>query len=226
MEGVTKRLKQSARGGGKTPAQSKKRVYRDMPNYPVARGMMVGYKESGFVDLNSASYNADTTGTVTLIATIPQGASVNQRVGKKVMLKSVQVRGACSVNSTTTITDVAGLLVYDRRPTGSLPAVTDILASASSAAFNNDANSGRFRILRRWDHVLTGNNVTPATGNESVSMDTFVKVKNLTVFKALGTGAIADIEEGALYFVTVGDRAAGTTAATFGVAFRTRFVDF
>jgi len=186
----------------------------------------VASKETGFVDLAAAAYAADTTGSVTLVATIAQGASVNQRVGKKCLLKSIQIRGQVAQNATATFNDVAAILVYDKRPTGALPTVADILVSASSVAFNNDANSGRFKILRRWDFTLSGNSATPATGNEVMSMDDYVKLNGRQiVFKAAGTGAIGDIEEGALYFVTVGNNAAGTAAAAFACAFRTRFID-
>lgn len=184
-------------------------------------------KESGYVDLANAQYACDTTGSVTLIATIAQGASVNQRVGKKVMLKSLQCRGNVRSNTTTTISDAAFLIVYDKRPTGSLPAITDILVSANSASFNNDANSGRFRILKRVDVETVGNITTPACGTEAFSCDFYLDLKGMKcIFKAAGTGAIADIEEGALYLVTCGDQAAGTAASTLTAAFRTRFIDY
>lgn len=188
----------------------------------------VANKETGFVDLALASYPYDTTGSVTLIATVAQGASVNQRIGKKAMWKSIQVRGQSFNGTTATINDVAWLIVYDKRPTGSLPAVTDILVSASAAAFNNDANSGRFRIIKRVDQLIAGNNAAAANQleNMAVSEDCFVDLKGIpVVYKAAGTGAIGDIEEGALYLVTVGSAAAGTAAATASLAFRTRFVD-
>lgn len=191
-------------------------------------------KETGYVDLAAANYALDTTGSVTLIATIAQGASVNQRVGKKIILKSLQCRGYMQNNATALSNDVAYLIVYDKRPTGALPAVTDILVTASANSFNNDANSGRFRILKRVDNLLIGNvsqTAPPVSdGNMSdlyaVGEDWFLDLKGLpSVFKAAGTGAIGDIEEGALYLVTVGQRAAGTTAAAANLAFRTRFVD-
>lgn len=185
-------------------------------------------KETGYVNLAAAAYPMDTTGSVTLLATIAQGAAVTQRVGKKVMLKSIQCRGNWSNGSTATNNDVAMLVVYDKRPTGSLPAVTDILASASSLAFNNDANSGRFVVLKRMDDVLVGNNTAAANYTEAQykSVDFWLALRGLPlVFKAAGTGAIADIEEGALYLVTMSNSAAGTGAASANVAFRTRFVD-
>jgi len=182
--------------------------------------------ETGFVDTGSGTYNFNTTGTINLIATIAQGASVNQRVGKKIALKSVQIRGNSQTGTTTTAADCALMLVYDRRPTGVLPAITDILTSADTQAFNNDANSGRFQILMRRDWVHTGNITTPATGNEFVDRSEFISLKGLpTVYKAAGTGAIADIEQGALYAVSVGSNGAGTAAPFGTLNFRTRFVD-
>lgn len=183
-------------------------------------------KESGYVDLASASYGFNTTGSVTLLATIPQNSTVNGRVGKKAMLKSLQCRGSFNAGSTGTIADAALLVVYDKRPTGALPAITAILESANSAAMNNDVNSGRFKILKRWDFVATGNSAAPSTGLEMQTADFFLKLNRLIVFKAATTGAIDDIEEGALYLVTVGSNGAGTTAINGTLAFRTRFVDF
>lgn len=186
----------------------------------------VGSPDTGFVDLAGANYAFSTTGSITLIATVAQGASVNQRVGKKAVWKSLQGRGTMVTGSTTTTADAAFLIVYDKRPTGSLPSITDILVSASSAAFNNDANSGRFRILKRVDQQFIGNALTPATGKEAYTCDFFLSLKGLpVVFKAAGTGAIGDIEEGALYLVTVGNQVAGTTAASMDLALRTRFQD-
>lgn len=195
------------------------------PSYGLNR-KGVASKETGYVDTAIASYPCDTTGSVTLIPTIAQGASVNQRVGKKVMLKNLQIRGQVQAGTAGTIADWAIAIVYDKRPTGSLPAVTDILVTANSNSFNNDANSGRFKILRRWDDVVLGASGSPSNSKTAVDFSQFVKLKGLPcVFKAAGTGAIGDIEEGALYLVTVGSQAAGTAAASAPLAFRTRFVD-
>lgn len=188
-------------------------------------------QETGFVDLAVAGYNEDTTGSIALIATVAQGASVNQRVGKKIVLKSLQMHGFQQNGSTAFINDAAILIVYDKRPTGSLPSVTDILVSANSNAFNNDANSGRFRIIKRIDNTLIGPITASVATSQltecsAVNTDAFVKLKGLpVVYKAAGTGAIGDIEEGALYVVTVGNVAAGTAAATAFLSFRTRFID-
>lgn len=208
-------------------SKARSRQFRKKRTYATQRVMYVkAANEPGFVDLASAAYNCDTTGTLTLIATIPQNASTSGRVGKRVNLKSLQCHGSVSTNATATITDSTILIVYDKRPSGALPAITDVLNSISSYAFNNDSNSGRFRILKRIDQVLIGSAANQYTSKSSYDMDWFLSLRGLpTVFKAAGTGAIADIEEGAIYFVTVGGSGAGTGAATANVSFRTRFVD-
>jgi len=190
-----------------------------------AKGSATG-RETGYVDLASASYNFDTTGSVTLIAVVAQGASVNQRIGKKISWKSTQFRGLVQANTATTVTDGALLIIYDRFPAGALPAVTDILVTADSRAFNNDVNSSRFRVLKRTDFVVIGNVTAPSTGGESISADFYLDLKGLKgQFKAAATGAIGDIAQGALYLVTVGNSVAGNTASTLIGGFRTRFND-
>jgi len=175
----------------------------------------VASKETGFVDTASAAYPFSTTGSITHLSVIPQGASVNQRVGKKVLLKSLQCRGQVTNGATATTNDIAYLVVYDKRPTGSLPLITDILNTADSTSMNNDANSGRFQILKRGDFYLAGN-ATSITDTTGMSADFYLDIKSKPwVAKAAGTGSIGDIEEGALYFVTVGNQSAGTGAATW-----------
>jgi len=77
--------------------------------YPLTRTRRVAPPkiETGFVDTAATVYPADTTGGVALIATIPQGTSVNQRVGKKIKLKSLQIRGFMASNATAIRNDVA-----------------------------------------------------------------------------------------------------------------------
>ena len=182
--------------------------------------------ELGYVDVANTDYPCDTTGSVTLLNTVAQGAAVTQRVGKKIAMKGLQCRGNIRANAATTIADTAFLIVYDKRPTGALPAITDILVSINTNSMNNDANAGRFSVLKRVDQLILGNITTPTTGCEGYDYDWWLDLKGReVVYKAAATGAIGDIEQGALYLVTLGSNAAGTTACTFSAAFRMRFLD-
>lgn len=183
-------------------------------------------QEVNYVDLASASYAASTTGSITLIATIAQGASVNQRIGKRAYYKSLLMRGHVISGTTTTIADCGYMIVYDKRPTGALPAITDILTGITTYAFMNDNNTSRFEVVRRKDFINIGNSATPSTGLEGYSLDEFIPLtKRPITFESAGTGAIGDIDMGALYFVTFSSIAAGTAAPSITVSFRTRFTE-
>lgn len=185
-------------------------------------------QERNYVDLASAAYVNDSTGSITLLNTVAQGASNSQRIGKKWTMRSIQMRGAVIAGTTGVLAQFTNILVYDKRPTGALPAITDILVSSNSNSFNNDNNVGRFRIIRRWDGLIQGGQVlatNPVTEGSSQDFDYFVKLNLPVVNKAAGTGVIADIEEGALYLVTVGSAAPGTTAPNTGCGFRIRYTE-
>lgn len=187
--------------------------------------------DTGYVDRLLSTIQFDTasdavnTGRRVQVNPVPVGATQNQRVGKKILLKGIQIRGLCYSNSTATYNDIAMILVYDKRPntgTGAaMPATTDILAAISAQDMNNDNNAGRFRILRRIDMLLI--NGTSAAG---YSIDEYVDLKKLpTVYQSAGTGTYGDCSEGALLLIFVGSASAGTAAATFTGNCRVRYYD-
>ena len=182
-------------------------------------------KELGYVDFADQTYAGNTTGTIVLLNTIAQGAGTSQRVGKRVVLKSLQCKGHMTQDSGGTVNTASMIIVYDIRPTGVVPAITDILAINSSAGFPNDANSDRFRILKRVDYTLCGTSAG-TTGNSGRELNFYLKLKDLPqVFKAAGTGSIGDIAEGAIYCVTTGYEAAGVNDINIFAAFRLRYMD-
>jgi len=215
-----------------TPAQAEKieasrlmavaRRQASMSAMPLQR---TGPGETGYVDNAVITNPINSTGTVDLIFTCAQGTAVTQRVGKRIFTKSIQWRGVLSADTTTTTSAGTWIIVYDRRPTGALPALTDIIKSASPFAMNNDDNSGRFQIVHRRDFVVLGNTATPTTGQEVLTENGFIKFRRQIDYKSAGTGAIGDIEMGALYLVTVGQTAAGTADAGITIIFRTRFTE-
>lgn len=183
-------------------------------------------KDPGFVDVASATYALDTTGSITLLNIVPQGTSNSERVGKRIMLKSLQFRGQQATGATATSTETAYIIVYDRRPCGNLPAITDVLDTINPRSFNNDTNSARFKILKRVDRVLIGSVANTLTTSSNFNEDWFLSLKGLAqVFNAAGTGAIGDIDEGAIYLITIGATVAGTAAGLLVGGFRTRYLD-
>lgn len=183
-------------------------------------------QEVGFVDLASQNYTLTTTGAIVLVATIPQGAGIGQRIGKRAYYKSITIRGMWSSDTGTTIADAAVLLIYDKRPTGAMPAITDILTASTPRSFMNDNNTGRFEVIRRWDTCFAGNSTTPTTGLEVQNFDHYVPMKKRPiVFESAGTGAIGDIDTGAVYLVCVGNAVNPPNGGLLSCTIRTRFTE-
>lgn len=186
------------------------------------------FKGTGYVDVALNGYAGNTTGSIALLNTVAQGVSVTQRVGKKIMMKSLQIRGLVTTEANTTVSQAAFMIVYDRRPTGALPAITEILDTVSPNSFLLDANSARFSIVHRWADVNVGNNATLFTDKGAYNIDEYIKFpknKRNVTYKAAATGAIADIDEGALYIVTCGGNIAGVADTTCSLGFRLRYWD-
>lgn len=207
------------------PYSSQRRGGVAMLNFGVGSRSRDIRTEKKFVDMAQTTFAANTTGTIALVATIAQGASENQRVGRKIYFKSIQCHGFLQSDTATTITNARYMLVYDAQPGASLPAITDILNTANYNSFLNDANKDRFTVLRDKKYALCGNITTPSTGKEIYAINFFQRLKNLPSTFNTTTGAIGDITTGAIYCLSVGTTVAGTADGNFGLGFRVRYID-
>jgi len=138
---------------------------------------------------------------ITELNCVTQGAASYQRIGNKILMKSLDLRFNLFISGATpTYNVVRYMVIYDASPNGAFPAYTDILSDNISGApgFHsriNMANRARFTILR--DRVLDFTTASPS-GIQHVKE--YIKLKHETQFKST-TGAIADITTGALYLV-------------------------
>lgn len=181
-----------------------------------------------------------TAGTVTLATLtapgyatgITQGAGNTQRVGKKIKYKYVQVRGEV-VGGTqyTNARKICLVLIYDRRPTGTIPTIGEIFDSSAGLVAvpnqpNLDAHSNRFKILLRRDYVFDGNRLAGDAQTEMVKdVNETVKLGLPCVFGSAGTGAMGDIEQGAIYTVWANSQATAGAPDIFVGNVRVRFWD-
>lgn len=174
--------------------------------------------------------NSAVASTMKLLNTIPTGTSATSRVGKRVALKAIAIRGNIAAASATTMEKCTMLLVYIRTPNQAttLPAWTEILKGQTSYDLTNRDNASKFKILRRWDYEIIGNATTPSTGMEEQYFEYFVPLRGLpsTWTNASTAGTIGEFEEGALILCTVGDAANGaTTTCTCSGNTRLYFTD-
>lgn len=203
------------------------------------KGARLGYRKSGYkprvargssiakyVDTAQTTYACNSTGVVTLIATIPQGPDEINRLGRNILLKSYQMRGELQANSAGVQAMARVLLVYDRQPNRALAGVADVLTSNTIYAMKNLDNQDRFVILMDKLWSVIGTTTSTSVESSQRAINKYMKLGNLVANYQVGTtGAIGEINTGALLLITMGDVVAGTTAPNFAVATRTRFVD-
>lgn len=158
--------------------------------------------------------NYDTSGTVNLINGIPEGYNDSERTGRVINIDSIDFNGYLfAVYQSAIWFELARtILIWDKSPNGSVPAVTDILEEASPLSLLNIDNSSRFNVL--YDNMTA---IGPLSGGDGYVWDpTLILRENIpigfeTVFSSTGS-AITDIASGSLLLLTIGDDSAGASS--------------
>lgn len=195
-------------------------IPRGVPMYAVGRGQM-GRGEVKFFDVTitnpvtSNPYGLQQTSAppsgaepstpfagITELNCVEQGATSYNRIGTKILIKSILFQACFSVAGSNAGNDlVRYMLVYDHQPNGAFPTFSTILSANIGTAPNfygsvNMSNRSRFIILR--DRIQA---IDPDGGNGGmISVKEFIKTKLETQFKS-STNTIEDITTGAIYLV-------------------------
>lgn len=183
-------------------------------------------KELDFVDTTLSSTAISTTPYLVLLNGLVPGTGDNQRLGRRIQMKSIELKAYTSADTTTTINIVRFAIVLDRQANGAAPAFTDIYDAASPTALRNISNKPRFKVL--WDSgviPIVGNITTPATGQELVTMEKYRKIDIPVQYNNGTAGDITDITTNSLYFVAVGAIASGTADSQLTGKVRVRYDD-
>jgi len=216
--------------------------FSSMPGYFAPTGA-----EIKAVDLDQTGYACRLPATATgviLLNGVQAGTGFFNRVGARIEMKNLHIRGQLR-QILTGIDSIARLLVvYDRqpRPDSGLPIIQDILqnrdqagtATTASCSEINLDNRDRFVILRDMMYHTPSATYTAGviTNPESAAgadptwvVNEFIKLKGLGThyLSTADPVTIANISTGALYafFVTSGT----DSAHSFNVAFRLRYND-
>lgn len=183
------------------------------PLYATGRGSM-GVGEVKFFDVDVANPAAGLLETASVAATVPtnafvgitqlnsvlQGATSYNRIGAKILIKSVNVRGTFRLLGTAPVSEAFRfMIVFDRQPNGAYPSLASVLSDNISGATSfhsaiNMSYKDRFVILRDQYRTLS-----PA-GNTALVISEHIKTKLETQYKA-NAGTIGDISTGALYLI-------------------------
>lgn len=171
-----------------------------------------GGKELNFVDTSIANSNVSTTAQITLLNGMAQGTTASTRIGRRIQMKSIEMKGYLVPDTTTLVAIARFAIVLDKQANAAAPAFTDIYDSASPVSLRNISNKARFWVL--WDSGLittAGNTTAGQITDSGVKGLEFYKRINIPVQYNAGTaGTVGDIQTNALYFVAIGSQASGT----------------
>ncbi|AIF34805.1 capsid protein [Sewage-associated circular DNA virus-14] len=224
-------------------AKARTSAFRMTPRAPLStrgwRPFISTNHELKVQDLASATYQVNTTGSITLLAVPITGADYNARIGRKVTLKSCFIRGYLRIEPGAATVGVAQaqqcrfMLVLDLQPNGAVFAITDLLNTADPTSQLNLNNRDRFRVLQdqeiafdHFNYVTTATQTSEAFGRTIQSFKKYKRLNCEMIFNAVNGGTIADIASGALYMVWIGSNAAGAnTDANAVLSTRVRYSD-
>lgn len=220
---------------GKVPQKKKATAKRARPKgfAPVPQIYRRGPRmEIKYVDNAATDDNFQLVGGTPwiLINGVVQGAGNNQRIGNKIALKALRMKGQILNLATAVQTYGRLLVIYDKQPNGALPTYASVMQTRDSAgaatntAFSdpNFDNKERFTILR--DTTIVFPSVTNTVGvltnvgfdqqakNDIniFNVDMYIKLKGLHTAYTGATAGIADISTGSLLFAVMIHQGAAT----------------
>lgn len=175
----------------------------------------------------------NTTGAFTLLNGLVPGTGLNQRVGRKLLVKYINFRGVCGPDSAfaggnTSVGQQHRYIIFaDRDSNGAAPTLAQLLDSAAPWSQYNLDNRGRFKILADWTHEFPGIAASAAgqPSNGVQSFDVKIPCTLSTLYNAGTAGTVADIQSNAIYLFAIGSAPSGITDGQYFATVRIRYFD-
>lgn len=194
-------------------------------------GAIVAMQTGMTVALATTPFAPTSTTSGGCINQIPRDTSSITRIGRRLNLTAVAIRGFVVSGVTATYAKCTMLLIWDRTPNqnAALPPWTSILTQQNSYSLTNKDNAPRFKILRRWDYCLVGDSDSATSVQDSTvqTIEEYVTLKNkVTVFTTADTtGLYPDMMEGGLLLYVTSNIVDGTAAPQVVVNTRVYYND-
>lgn len=168
-----------------------------------------GREELKTIDVDGVSGTITSAGAITLLNGIPQGTDYTERIGRKVLLRSVLWRGFVTPSSATSLPEGAFfryIIFYDSQTNATTPLIGDVLATNAYDAPLNLTNRDRFKVL--VDKFCAINATTYTTGALSAGspmpkhLKYYKKMMMEVIFGSTGS-TVGSIQTGGLFLLTI-----------------------
>lgn len=192
--------------------------------------------ELKYWDVPYADYQFDATAEVPVInagnnsgqlCLIPADTSASGRIGRRIVLKSIQWKMAVNMPATAIRDEVHWYIVQDTQCNGAAATYADVFEGAvAGLGLRNMANSARFRILHHWSGTLqSGAGVTGAFTGDTKYCTGYLKL-NIPIEYGEGPGGGLSDQKSNNVFILAGDTLLQDDVTTMTGAFRLRYSDF
>lgn len=192
-----------------------------------ARRAVPGFIKTGelkYFDTVLAETTVANSGTIlnSSLNLLVQGSGETQRVGRKVVLKSIHLRGFCEANDSATVgAEAVRIIIYlDKQANGAAATVGDILESADYRAFNDLEAFGRYIILKDWYFALNRMVNATITADKLFSVGMVLSWNrrvNIPLYFEGSTGALTEVKSN-----NIGVMAITRSNLVVGVEYHTR----
>jgi len=163
-----------------------------------------------------------------LLNGVATGTDFTDRIGRKILMKSLFIRGLIYPQDTTVLNNMCRMIVvYDKQANGTAPVITDVLKTDSATAQLNLNNRDRFEVIfdKQWTAGAMNTTATQTYSNAPVhrSVKLYKRLNHEVQFGGT-TNAIGSIQTGSLYLFTLGIQSDGD-GHLLGITVRIRFKD-
>lgn len=221
-----------------TPYQQRKKakLSRQSSMTIAKANKIVRSQETKYYDFSKTATNLAQTGTLLTAScvTIAQGANESERIGKKIFVTKIMLRGSIRIPSSTSIADASNkiriIVFHDRQANKNGTAVTasQLLVSDTINHFRNLDNSRRFKFLcdktMNINQLCGGGNGTSDRLGEVTKGFQIYKDVNIPINYDSTTGAITELTESNIGIIAWCEEVT-TTAPQIFYEGRIRFTD-
>jgi len=214
-----------------------RRVYTSVPSRaPVAtRGFSRTSPEQKSFDSALLSIAFGTTGNFTQLLYPASGGDINQRVGRKLTIKSIYIKGRVGPEGASTLpsnvdtpaSHARMIILVDYQPNGAVPLVSDVLNITSPSSQLNLGNRERFKVLCEKNYIYDPfqrvGDIQYTRGRSNAMVKKYCKV-NIDQIWSGPTGSITDLKTGAIYMLWIANNVSPDACIFIGTT-RVRYLD-
>lgn len=181
----------------------------------------IGKPEFKFRDGHVPDQSVADQGLFYALNAMPKGDQADQREGRQIRLKSVQIRCDVQMNSSEAHTQFRLLVLVDKQPNGAFPNYLDLWNIYGSVipvvAMKNLDFRHRFTILRDVTIQLDQNSI------REKMIKIYKKLNIVTTYNGDNNGTVGDIETNSLLVYVTSDNL--LNQPTFNLSTRIRYID-